>query len=98
MFVYELSGCGFKSSCSHGFRSSRSTPDFLTVVSAKITRALNRSGATPAVARDIFKAFNRVWHAGLLHTLSSYGISGQIFRLISSFLSNRCPFLLLYFS
>ena len=41
------------------------------------------------MALDIFKAFDRVWHAGLLHKLKSYGISGQIFGLISSFLSNR---------
>ena len=34
------------------------------------------------------KAFDRVWHAGLLHKLKSYGISGQIIGLISSFLSN----------
>ena len=38
---------------------------------------------------DIYKAFDRVWHVGLLHKLKSYGISGQIFGLISSFLSNR---------
>ena len=38
---------------------------------------------------DISKAFDRVWHVGLLHKLKSYGISGQIFGLISSFLSNR---------
>ena len=38
---------------------------------------------------DISKAFYRVWHASLLHKLKSYGISGQIFGLISSFLSNR---------
>ena len=30
-----------------------------------------------------------VWHAGLLHKLMSCGISGQIFGLISSILSNR---------
>ena len=41
------------------------------------------------MALDISKAFNRVWHAGLLHKLKSCGISGQIFSLISSFLSNR---------
>ena len=35
------------------------------------------------------KAFNRVWHAGPLHQLKSYGISGHIFGLTSSFLSNR---------
>ena len=33
--------------------------------------------------------WHAVWHAGLLHKLKSYGISGQIFGLISSFLSNR---------
>ena len=34
------------------------------------------------------KAFGRVWHASLLHKLRAYGISGQIFGLISTFLSN----------
>ena len=38
---------------------------------------------------DISKALDSVWHAGLLHKLKSYGISSQIFGLISSFLSNR---------
>ena len=46
------------------------------------------SGATQAVAFDISKAFDRVWHADLLHKLKSYGISSQTFGLISSFLSN----------
>ena len=41
------------------------------------------------MALDISNAFDKVWHAGLLHKLRSYGISGQIFGLISSFLSNR---------
>ena len=40
-------------------------------------------------ALDISKAFDRVWHAGLLHNFKCYGIPGQIFDLISSFLSNR---------
>ena len=58
-------------------------------MSDRIARVFNRSGATRAVALDISKAFDRVWHAGLLHKHKSYGISGQIFGLISSFLSNR---------
>ena len=66
-----------------------STADILTVVYDKIARAFNRSGGTRAVALDISKAFDRVWHAGLLHKLKPYGISGQIFGLISSFLNNR---------
>ena len=39
---------------------------------------------------DISKAFfDRVWNGSPLYKLTSYGISGQIFGLISSFLSNR---------
>ena len=45
--------------------------------------------ATRAVALDISKAFDKVWDAGLLFKRKSYGISGQIFDLISSLLSNR---------
>ena len=48
----------------------------LTVVSDRTARAFNNSRATQAVALDISKAFDRVWHAGLLHKLNSYGISG----------------------
>ena len=73
----------------YGFRSSRSTADLLAVVSDRIARAFNRSGNTQDLALDISKAFDSVWYTGLLHKLKSYGISGQIFGLISSFLSNR---------
>ena len=54
----------------------------------RIARASDRSGATRAVALDISKTFDRVWHAGLLQNCKSYRISGQIFGLISSFFSN----------
>ena len=55
----------------YGFRSSRSTADVLTVVSDRTAMAFNRSGATQAVVCDISKAFDRVWHAGLLQKLKS---------------------------
>ena len=81
-----LEKCGPFSDFQYGFRSSQLTANLLTVVSDRI--AFNRSEATRAVALDISKAFDRVWHAGLLHKLKSYGISGQ-FGLIPSFLCNR---------
>ena len=87
--VAHLEKCDLFSDFQYGFRSSRSTANLLTVVSDRIARAFNKSGATRAVALDISKAFDRVWHAGLLQKLKSYGISGQIFGPISSFLSNR---------
>ena len=72
--VDHLDKCGLFSDFQCGFRSSQSTADLLTVVSDRIARAFNRSGATRAVASDISKAFDRVWHAVLLRKLKSYGI------------------------
>ena len=87
--VGHLEKCDLFSVFQYGFRSSQSTADFLTVVSDRICRAFTRSGATRTVTLGISKAFDWVWHACLLHKRKSYGISGQIFGLISSFLSNR---------
>ena len=84
-----LEKCALFSYFQYGFGSSRSTADLLTVVSDRIARAFNRSGATRALTLDMSKALDRVWLAGILHKLKSYEISGQIFGLISSFLSNR---------
>ena len=47
------------------------------------------------MALDISKVFDRIWDAGLLHKLKSYGVLGQIFGLTSSFLSNRWLLLVL---
>ena len=44
--VDHLDKCVLFSDFQYGFRSSRSTADLLTVVSDKITRTINRSGAT----------------------------------------------------
>ena len=80
--------CGLFSDFQYGFRSSQSTAFLLSVASDTIAWTFNRSGATRAVALDVSQAFDRVSDAGLLHKCKSYGISGQIFGLIS-FLSNR---------
>ena len=87
--VDHLEKCGLFSHFQYDFRSAQSTADPLKVASNRIARAFHRSGANRAVALDISKAFNRVWHTGILHKLKSYGISGQISGLIFSFLSNR---------
>ena len=38
---------------------------------------------------DISKAFDRVWHDGLIYKLKRCGVSGQLLFLIQSFLVNR---------
>ena len=44
---------------------------------------------TCGVFLDISKAFDRVWHDGLLFKLKQNGVSGNLFQLIKSFLSGR---------
>ena len=58
--IDHLEKCGLFSDFQYGFRFTRSTADLLTVVSDRIARGFNRSGATRAVALDISKAFDRV--------------------------------------
>ena len=48
--VDHLEKCDLFSDFQYGFRSSRSTADLLTVVSHRIARAFNRSGATRTAA------------------------------------------------
>ena len=70
------------------FRSSRSTADLLKVVSDIIVGAFDRSGATRAV---IYPKLSTRCDMPVFFTnfFTFYGISGKIFVLISSFLSNR---------
>ena len=73
----------------YGFRSGRSTADVLTVISECVYRVLDACGGTRAIAPDISKAFDKVRHAGLLHKLKAYGVSGPFLDIIKSFLSDR---------
>ena len=72
----------------YGFRYSRSTTDFLTVVYDIISKVFTRYQATRAAALGISKTFDRIWHAGLFHKFKSYRFIGQIFGVISCFLNN----------
>ena len=38
---------------------------------------------------DLSKAFDRVWHDGLMYEMECCGISGDLLALIQSFLSDR---------
>ena len=49
----------------------------------------NRSLEVRGVFLDISKAFDKVWHDGLIYKLKRNGINGDLLRLIESFLSDR---------
>ena len=38
---------------------------------------------------DISKAFDKVWHEGLLYKFKSMGISGELYNLLENYLSGR---------
>ena len=87
--VAHLEKNGLFSDFQYGFRASRSTADILTVITSRISSALDGGHISRAIALDISKAFDKVWHEGLLHKVSCYGITGKTFSVVKSFLTSR---------
>ena len=67
---------------SYVFRCTSTTVDLLSVVSVRFARAFDWSGSTRAVALEIYKAFDSIYHAGVFHKRKSYG---QSVKPVSSF-------------
>ena len=61
----------------------------LTYLYNTFSQALDTGKEERVVFCDISKAFDRVWHAGLIHKLRAAGISGQILKWFVSYLENR---------
>ena len=72
-----------------GFVPGHSTTHQLIDIYHHICQAFDHNQFSCMVFLDISKAFDRVWHAGLLHKLEQHGISGDLLRWIYSYLSNR---------
>ena len=53
---------------------------------------MDNGGSNIIVTLDFSKAFDRVWHEGLLSKLPSYGISGQLLTWLTNYLSNRSQY------
>ena len=73
----------------YGFLTERSTADLLTVLFQTWSDILDSGSEVRAISLDISKAFDKVWHDGLLAKLQSYGISGPLFDWLKDYLSNR---------
>ena len=73
----------------YGFRKKRSTGDLLSLLSDSWSSALRHFSESFAVALDISKAFDRVWHKALISKLPSFGIYPSLCDLLSNFLSGR---------
>ena len=74
-----------------GFRPGDSTINQLISITHTIFKAFdcNPPLDVRSVYLDISKAFDRVWHDGLVYKLKRCGVSGQLLALIQSFLKDR---------
>ena len=72
-----------------GFTPGDSTVNQLTYLYKTFCQALDSGKEVRVVFCDIKKAFDRVWHAGLIHKLKAAGISGSLLKWFVSYLADR---------
>ena len=72
-----------------GFRPVNSCTNQLLSIVHEILSAFDDGHEVRGVFLDISKAFDTVWHEGLLFKLQQNGISGELITLIKDFLSCR---------
>ena len=72
-----------------GFRPGDSTINQLLSITTSIYESFENLDETRAVFLDISKAFDKVWHEGLIFKLRSNGISGSLLNLLQNYLQDR---------
>ena len=72
-----------------GFVSDHSTSHQLIELYHKICISLENGQVTVAVFCDISKAFDRLWHKGLIEKFKSYGINGKLLQWFKEYISER---------
>ena len=72
-----------------GFRPGDSTINQLLSITTSIYDSFENYEETRALFLDISKAFDKVWHEGLLFKLKCNGIDGNLLNLLTCYLSNR---------
>ena len=72
-----------------GFRPGDSCIYQLISITSDIYKNFERHDETRAVFLDISKAFDKVWHDGLIHKLKCNGISGNLLAFFENYISNR---------
>ena len=72
-----------------GFRPGDSCVNQLLAITHEIYKSFDEGFEVRGVFLDISKAFDKVWHEGLLLKLNQNGISRNLLRILRDFLSGR---------
>ena len=72
-----------------GFLTGHSTVFQLIDLYHQIAQSFDSKTHTCVIFCDISKAFDRVWHKGLLFKLQQLGIAGQLLKWIANYLEDR---------
>ena len=72
-----------------GFLPGHSTVTQLIEIYDEFCKAVEKGKEIRVVFLDISKAFDRVWHAGLLHKLHGSGIRGRLLQWLKNYLTDR---------
>ena len=77
------------SKCQSGFQPNDSTVNQLIEIYHNIISNMDRERDVRFVFCDVSKAFDKVWHKGLLFKLKLTGVNKQLISWIESYLSDR---------
>lgn len=72
-----------------GFRNHRQTRDHILRITQNGLESFNMNERMGAIFIDIEKAFDKVWHDGLLHKLNELNIPNYLGKWIQNYLSGR---------
>ena len=72
-----------------GFRANRSTQDKLIALTQDIIAAMREDKVAIATFHDAEKAYDKIWHEGLLLKLKNAGLAETTIALIQNYLTNR---------
>ena len=90
LYIYHVRPIfGLISDQQFGFLPGRSTLTQLLSVTDEWVRAIDRGERVAAVFLDFYRAFDRVWHDGLLHKLGECGLHPSSLAWLINYLSDR---------
>lgn len=84
-----------KSTCSKlideqfGFRIAHSTTHQLARLAEHVSNSLNQGESSGMFLLDMEKAFDTVWHKGLIHKLMAINVPLSLIKIIKSYISQR---------